>query len=41
VIADQPWRDDKPGPVVYDQIGPTDIPLDEAGNQTLSDENKP
>ena len=33
VIADQPWRTEKPGPQTYGQVGPT--PIDEAGNAVL------
>lgn len=32
IIAGQPWRDRKPGPQTYGQVGPT--PLDDAGNDT-------
>lgn len=31
IIAHQNWKDQKPSPVVYDQVGPT--PIDEAGNE--------
>ncbi len=33
IIAGQPWRDHKPGPQTYGQVGPT--PIDEAGNEIL------
>ena len=34
LIAGQPWRDQKPGPQTYGQVGPTAL-MDEAGNATL------
>ncbi|MEM7627688.1 MAG: mechanosensitive ion channel family protein [Planctomycetota bacterium] len=40
IIAKQSWQDEKPGPVVYDQVGPT--PIDEAGNEIpQEDDNGP
>lgn len=38
VIADQPWRTEKPGPQTYGQVGPT--PIDEAGNAILDPEER-
>ena len=36
IIANQSWQNEKPGPVVYDQVGPT--PIDEAGNEIVEDD---
>lgn len=38
VTANQPWQNHKPGPVTYDQMGPT--PIDEAGNEIPEPEEK-
>jgi len=32
IDRDQPWMQEKPGPVVYSQVGPTDIELTDAGD---------
>lgn len=38
IIENQSWKDQKPGPQTYSQVGPT--PIDEAGNEILAPENK-
>jgi len=39
LIHDQPWRHERPGPVVF-STGPTDVQLDDAGNPLEAEEDE-